>query len=384
MTGASKIVAAMPRSGIREIYDLAHATPDCIHLETGEPDFPTPAHICDAAAEAARAGFTKYTPNAGIPDLREAIAEKVKTRNGVDVTADQVVVTPGGVMAGYSTIAALTDPDDGVLMADPSWPNFRMMAEIQSLEPQYFPTHAAEGFVPRAEHVEPRITGRSKILVLNSPSNPTGALIGAAELEELIELARNHDLWVLADEVYNDLVFGEPMVSAATFDSDGRVVVINSFSKSYSMTGWRVGYAVASPEVTSLITKCQEPNTSCANAPAQKAALAALVGSQDVLIEMRDAYRDRRDRALAILDAAEVPALRPDGAIYLWIDVSGSGSSDVDFAHRLIEEFHVAVVPGTAFGPSCIDHVRISLATAPDLLLAGVERLAAAVNEWAD
>lgn len=383
MTAASRIVSAMPRSGIRKVFDLASRIPDCIHLEAGEPDFPTPAHICDAATDAMRAGFTKYTPNAGIPELREAIAEKVTARNRVPVTAEHVVVTTGAVMAGYSTISALTDPGDGVLVADPSWPNFRMMSDIQSLKTQYFPTFAGEGFVPRAEHVEPCITERSKLLILNSPGNPTGAVIGPGELEELIELARRHDLWVMADEVYDEMVFGEPMTSAGNFNEDGRVVLLYSFSKTYSMTGWRVGYAVADPDVAEPIIKCQEPNTSSVNAPAQKAAIAALEGPQDVVREMRDAYRERRDRSLAILDAAGVPALKPDGAIYLWIDVSGSGLSDVEFTRRLIIERHVAAVPGTEFGPSSRANVRISLATAPDLLFEGVERLAGACSDWA-
>ncbi len=382
MTSASRIVSTMGRSGIREVFDLARQIPDCIHLEAGEPDFPTPPHVCEAATKAMRDGFTKYTPNAGIPELREAIAEKVTLRNQIPVTPEHVIVTTGAVMAGYSTISALTDPGDGVLLADPSWPNFRMMAEIQSLQAQYFPTFADEGFVPRAEHIEPLITDRSKLIVLNSPSNPTGAVIEPADLRELIDLARRYDLWVMADEVYDEMVFGEAMTSAGTFNDDGRVILLYSFSKTYAMTGWRVGYAVAAPDTAGLIVKCQEPNTSSVNAPAQKAAIAALKGPQDVVFEMRDAYRERRDGALAVLDAAGVPTLKPDGAIYLWIDVSGSGLSDVDFTRRLIIDHHVATVPGTAFGPASRANVRISLATAPDLLLEGVDRLAAACSQW--
>ena len=384
MTDMSETVGVMARSGIREIFDLALTIPDCIHLEAGEPNFPTPDHICEAAASAAAAGHTKYTPNAGIPELREAIAHKVSTRNGVPTTSDQVTVTPGGVAAAHGAIKALTDPGDGVLMADPSWPNFRMMADIQSLELQYFPTCAAEGFVPRAEHVEPHITETSKLLILNSPSNPTGAVISGDELSDLVQLARKHDLWIIADEVYDAISYGDPLVSAGTFNDDGRIVLIYSFSKTYAMTGWRCGYSVTEQSVAAMITKCQEPTTSCVNSPTQWAAVAALTGPQDAVEDMRSQYQDRRDRSLEILSAAGVKASRPGGAFYIWIDISTSRLSDIDFARRLATERQVAVVPGTAFGPASGDFVRISLATAPELLFEGVERLGVAVNDWGD
>ncbi|MFV2039062.1 MAG: pyridoxal phosphate-dependent aminotransferase [Acidimicrobiales bacterium] len=382
MIETSETVALMARSGIREIFDLAHTIPDCIHLEAGEPNFPTPAHICEAAAAAAREGHTKYTPNAGIPELREAIAHKVTTRNGVPTTADQVTVTPGGVAAAYSAISALTDPGDGVLIADPSWPNFRMMAEIQSLQPQYFPTYEADAFVPRAENLERCITDSSKVLILNSPSNPTGAVIPGRDLSDLIDVAREHNLWVISDEVYDAIGFGEPQVSAGTFNDDGRVVLLYSFSKSYAMTCWRCGYSVAEPGVAAMITKCQEPTTSCVNSPTQWAAIAALTGSQDAVEEMRLAYQDRRDRSLEILATAGIKTNRPGGAFYIWIDISASGLSGMDFARRLATERKVAIVPGTAFGPGSGDFVRISLATAPDLLFEAVGRLGDAVTDW--
>lgn len=373
----------MARSGIREVFDLALTIPDCIHLETGEPNFDTPAHICEAAHRAALEGHTRYTPNAGISELREAIATKVTTRNGVPTTSDQITVTPGGVMAAHSTMNALTDPGDGVLMPDPSWPNFRMMAEIQGLDIQYFPTHMADGFAARAEHVEPLITDSSRLLILNSPSNPTGAVIGEADLRDLVQLAKDHDLWIMADEVYDAIVFDDGLVSAGTFNDDGRIVLIYSFSKTYAMTGWRCGYSVAEPSIAAMITKCQEPTTSCVNGPTQWAAIAALTGPQDAVTEMRAAYHDRRDRSLEILAGGGVPTTRGGGAFYLWIDVSASGQSDTQFARRLALEHHVAVVPGTAFGPQSHDFVRVSLATAPELLFEGVTRLTTAVNDWA-
>jgi aspartate/methionine/tyrosine aminotransferase len=236
---------------------------------------------------------------------------------------------------------------------------------------------------PRAELVEPLITERSKVLILNSPGNPTGSVTPRAHLQELIELAAERGLWVVSDEVYDELVFeGEVAPSAGAFDDHGCVVTVFSFSKTYAMTGWRVGYAVAPPDVASLIIKAQEPITACVNGPAQMAALAALEGPQRCVALMRDAYRERRDGVVKLLAGAGVPHVEPQGAFYVWTDVSGSGLDGVEFARRLLRESSVAVAPGLAFGPRGNDFVRVSLAASPTELYDGVERLLGAVAEW--
>jgi aspartate/methionine/tyrosine aminotransferase len=372
----------MPRSGIREIFDLAHQIPDAIHLEAGEPSYPTPGHISQAAIDALNEGFTKYTPNAGIPELRRAIAHDVNRRGGFEIIPDQVVVTPGGVAALFTALKALTDPGDSVLLSDPAWPNYRMMLTVLGLDVQDYPLMADDGLIPRPDVMERHITDTSKLLIVNSPSNPTGTVIPAEVLAEIMELARRYDLWVLSDEVYDQLTFDEQAVPMARFDTDSRVITVNSFSKTYAMTGWRVGYAICPPEIAPLVSKIQEPITSCVNGPAQRAAVAALLGPQEIVAEMRTGYRRRRDLVMEILTQAGVPAVRPQGAFYTWVDIARTGMSDREFALKLVKDRHVAVVPGTTFGSRGSTSIRLSLATETDLLTEGVRRLVDALNEW--
>lgn len=375
-------VASLPRSGIRAIYELASGVPDSIHLEVGEPNFSTPAHIVEAAAQAAANGFTKYTPNAGIAPLRDALADKVATRNGIDATPDQVVVTPGAVAGIYSTLAALVDPGDEVLLADPSWPNYALMMQLLGIRAVHFGVRSDTGLVPTAADIEPHISDRTRAIILNSPGNPTGSLIPSPTLVEIVELARRHDLWILSDEVYDEMWFDKPPVATAPLDEDGRVVTFYSFSKTYAMTGWRVGYLVAPRTVATDVIKAQEPITSCVNAPAQMGAIAAVTGPQDCVAEMRSSYKERRDTVVELLEQRGITYVRPTGAFYIMVDVAASGTTGLDFARRLVLEKGVAVVPGDTFGPDSGQFVRVSLATAPDLLLEGCSRLADAVSEW--
>ena len=384
MVRPSRAVESLPRSGIREIMELAWTVGDAIHLEVGEPNFPTPDHIVEAAHRAAVDGFTRYTPNAGIPELREVLSGKVRERNGIDAPPDRIVVTPGAVVGLYSAIAAVGDPGNEILLSDPSWPNYQLMMNLMGIRPVRFPLSAEDSFVPSAARIEPHITDRTKALLLNSPGNPTGATTPREALEELIELACAYDLWVLSDEVYDEIWFDEPSASAGPLDPDGRVITFFSFSKTYAMTGWRVGYLVAPPGLTESIIKAQEPITSCVNAPAQKAAVTAITGPQDIVAEMRKSYHERRDLVIDLLEEEGIPYVRPTGAFYLMVDVSGSGLDDLQFARRLVLERGVATVPGTTFGPDSGAYVRVSLATATDPLLEGVNRLAEAIKTWSD
>ncbi|MGE3619139.1 MAG: pyridoxal phosphate-dependent aminotransferase [Acidimicrobiia bacterium] len=380
---AAATTASVHRSGIRTAFELANATPGTIHLELGEPDFPTPAHVVEAADAAARAGRTGYTSNLGIPELRAALATKLRTRNGIEATADQVVVTHGATQGLLAVLRALVDPGDGVLVPDPGWPNYRSMTEAVHGTVQPYALRPEAGYVPRVADVERALTPRSRVLLLNSPSNPLGSMLDEATLAELVELARAHDLWVVGDECYEDIAFGGPVPVTARFDADERVVSVFSFSKSYAMTGWRVGYVHAPGRLAPLLSGLQEPLVSCVNTPAQHAALAALTGPQDVVARMRDSYRDRRDAALAVLADAGIPALRPAGAFYLWVDVSAAGLPSAEVARDLVVERRVAAVAGEAFGPSGQGALRISLATAVDDLLEGCRRIGERVNELA-
>lgn len=383
MREPSSAIRQMGRSGIREIFDLANTIPDAIHLEMGEPDFPTPTNVVEAAHRAGLAGVTKYTPNAGIRELREALADKISTRNGVEAAADRVVVTPGAIAAIFSSFLALCDPGDQVLIPDPGWPNYAMIATMQRLEAVRYPLRFDRDFRPDMDAIERLITRRTKVILLNSPSNPTGSILEAAELGELFELAADHDLWVISDEVYDQIVFDRSLAPAAAAHGDPeRVVTVWSFSKTYAMTGWRVGYALAPESLASLLIKTQEPTTACVNGPAQMAALEALTGPQSVVAEMVAEYRTRRDAAVGILAGAGIPHAVPSGAFYLWIDVSATGASSADFCRRLLRDAEVAVTPGSAFGPSGEGFVRVSLATEPGLLTEGVGRLATSVEAW--
>jgi aspartate/methionine/tyrosine aminotransferase len=374
-------INALPRSGIREIMDLALTLPDVIRLEIGDPDFTTPGHIIEAAAEAARNGFTHYAPSAGLLDLRRLIAEKVTARNGFDCSADDVVVTTGACGGIHAALVAVLDPGDELLVPDPGWTTYVPMALSVGVTPVPYPLDRGHDFAVDPAAIEERIGPRTRCVVLNSPGNPTGAVATREAVQQVLELAERHDLWVISDECYEDLVFEGEHVSPASLGGHGRVISAFSFSKSYAMTGWRVGYVVAHDGVAPLLARAQEPIVSSASTISQKAAEAALSGPQDSVARFRDAYRRRRDAALAQLDAAGVGYARPGGAFYLMVDVSQAADGPDAFARRLLVEHGVAVVPGTAFGAGGLGMVRVSLAAAHDAIAVGLARLCAALAE---
>jgi aspartate aminotransferase len=259
----------MPVSRIREIMELAWADPEAIHLEVGEPDFPTPEHVVEAAHKAARAGRTRYAPNAGLPELREALADKVTRRNGYEARPDQVVVTQGGIQALYLVLRALLEPGDEVLLPDPAWPNYRMIAHLLGARVLAYPLVAEGGFLPRLEDLERLVTPRTRAILVNSPSNPLGTVVSRELMEGLLAFARQRGLWFISDEVYDEVVYDDVFVSAGSLaDPADRLVSIYSFSKVYAMTGWRVGYLVAPPDLARILTGMQEPIISCVNTPA--------------------------------------------------------------------------------------------------------------------
>jgi aspartate aminotransferase len=372
----SSIASSMPVSRIREIMELAWEDPEVIHLEVGEPDFPTPEHVVEAAYEAARTGHTRYAPNAGIPELREALADKVTRRNGYEAHPDQVVVTQGGIQALYLVLLALLEPGDEVLLPDPAWPNFRMIAHLLGARVLPYPLVSEGDFLPRLEDLERLVTPRTRAILVNTPSNPLGTVVPRELVNSLLEFARRRDLWYISDEVYDEIIFDDAFVSAgAVADASDRLVSVYSFSKVYAMTGWRVGYLVAPPDLAKLLTGMQEPIVSCVNTPAQMAALAAVTGPQDVVRKMRESYRERRDELLEILERGNLSSSQPSGAFYVWTDVSAANIPSMEVARSLIEREHVAVAPGSAFGDLGEGYVRLSLASSREDLLDGASRL---------
>lgn len=380
----SNAIQQVPRSGIRQVFDQAAKYPDCIRLEVGEPSFGTPAHIKQAAVDALAENFTKYTANAGIPELRSAIVDKLRVRNGISVDINDVVVTSGGVAACFTALAAMVNPGDEVLLADPSWPNYVQMTVLLGVKAVHYRLRLENDLIPTVEDIERCITPKTKVLIMNSPGNPTGAVTPLPRLREILELAHRHNLWVISDEVYDEIWFETPPHSLQPLDTQERVVSVFSFSKTYAMTGWRVGYLTGASEIVSHVLRAQEPTTSCVNSPAQRGAVAALLGDQQCVADMRAAYALRARLVTKILDDHGVPYARPTGAFYTMVDISGAKMSDLDFVSRMITERRVAIVPGSAFGPASGNVVRVSLASSENDLQNGVTRLASAISDWSN
>ena len=372
----SRAVQEIPPSGIREVMQRSRSVPDAIHLEVGDPSFDTPPHVVEAAARAARGGWTRYVPSAGIPELREAVAEKLRKHNAVEIEPGAVTVTAGGIGAVHAAMLTVLEPGDEILLPDPAWPNFRMIAGVLHATVRSYPLRAERGFLPEVDDLERVVGPRTRAVLVNSPSNPLGTIVPAERLREIAEFAARHDLWLLSDECYDQITFDDGFASAAAVGDPERVLACYTFSKTYAMTGWRVGYLAGPPAAGPLGDKIQQALASCVNAPAQMAALAALTGPQDVVAEMRETYRERRDAVLALLAEHGTGCVRPAGAFYTWIDVRDRAPSAHRFAMELLAGQSVAVAPGTAFGPAGEGWVRVSLATGTDELLEGVRRLA--------
>jgi aspartate aminotransferase/aminotransferase len=379
----ARAIAAMPRSGIREVMELASRREGVLHLEVGEPDFQTPPHIVEAAARAAADGYTKYTPNRGLPSVVEAICEKLARRNGIAAEPEQVVVTSGAVGAIMGALIALVEPGEEILLPDPGWPNYEMMAAVIGAHTVAYPLEPASGYEPDLERLAD-LAARpgAKAIVVNSPGNPTGAVWSRETVERVVEIGRAHGLYVVSDEVYEEIVFEGEHVSPTTFDEDGRVITVSGVSKTYAMTGWRVGYLAASPEVAGLVAKVQEPLVACAASVSQRAAEAALNGPQDCVVTMRDAYRSRRDVAVAALGEHGLLVSEPRGAFYILADIGRATDDTYAFARALVEEHALAVAPGATFGPAGRGLVRLSLASATEVIEEGIARLATAVEGW--
>ena len=377
-------IRLMRRSGIRQIMDLAAAREDVLHLEVGQPDFATPAHIIEAGCAAARSGYTTYTANKGLPEVRASIAAKLKRVNGIEAAADDIVITAGAVNALMEVLTTLVSPGDTILIPDPGWPNYQMMADVLSARTVHYPLVPEDGFLPdldRLDHLAQE--SGAKVLMINTPGNPTGAVFPREVVEALVELAARHDMYLLSDECYEEIVFDGEHASPASLGGADHVLSVFSMSKTYAMTGWRMGYVTGQRDLIDLVAKVQEPMISCATSIAQKAGQAALDGDQSCVRQMTGTYRDRRDMVVGILREGNLLISVPHGAFYIMADVSRVGDDSYAFARRLITETGVAVAPGETFGPSGAGKVRLSLATATPDLREGAERLVKAVSAWA-
>jgi aspartate aminotransferase len=371
-------VASVPASGIRRIYLLASVLDDVISLGVGEPDVPIAPHIADAARKAWDRDDTNYTDNGGIAPLRAAIVEKLARDNGIHVAADQVWVTVGATQGLHQAMSITLAAGDEVLVPDPGYTTFSMVPRMLDAVPVPYPLSAAHGFMPSIAELEALVTARTRVIVVNSPSNPLGTVFPTELLRELLDFAKRHDLWVISDEVYEYFTWDEPHVSIASLDEDDRVFTAFSLSKTYAMTGIRVGYLVTPAGLAQTMRSVQEASISCVNTPAQYAAIAAISGSQQALVDARLHYRDNLAAVTALLEKRGIPYLQPRGTFYLWVDVSHVSGGDVAaWAERFLLEQRVAIAPGSAFGRSGEGWIRVCVAATRGDLLEGVGRIPA-------
>jgi aspartate aminotransferase len=376
--------SAYRRSTIRQVFDAAADRDDLIRLEIGEPDFDTPDHVIRAAAEAAALGATHYPPTGGVPSLRAALAERLRTLHGYQPSPADIVVTAGGLPAIFGLFTCLLSPGDEALIPSPGFPNMNEMVRILGAVPVFYTMSAESGYLPDPDSLSGLMGSRTRVLFINTPANPTGAVYPAELMRALVDLARRRDIWLISDEVYDGLVLDADVKhhAAAPFDTSGHVLSVYSFSKVYAMTGWRLGYCVVPPVVAERM-RTLELHGTYASSIAQAAGEAALRGPAEPFEAMRLAYRARRDVACEAAAELGLRAARPQGAMYLFIDVSQAGMKSMDFTLRLLDEHGVAVAPGSVFGPAGEGSVRVSLAAPEAAILAGIERIATAIRRWA-
>jgi len=349
---------------------------DVCGFGAGEPDSDTPEHIKRAAIEALEAGFTKYTPNAGIPELRQAIADKLAADNGLNYRAGQIVVSNGAKHACYNAILATCQPGDEVIIPAPYWVSYPDMVRLVGAEPVIVPTSERNAWKMRPEDFENAMTPRTKMLIMNSPGNPTGSVYTREELEAIVNVAAEEDIYVLSDEIYEKLVYDDAKhvsIGSLSKEAYDLTITVNGFSKSYAMTGWRLGYLAAPDAVSRAVDSIQSHTSSNPCSFSQYGALAALKGDQQPLADMREEFEMRRNYMFdRISKISNVTAIKPQGAFYILVNISQLGLTSQNFADRLLSKANVAVVPGAAFGDDRT--VRFSYATSLDVIKKGLDR----------
>ena len=380
----SRKVSALPASGIRRMFDLAAGYENVINLCIGEPDFDTPEHIIEAGCYALHHGYTKYVANAGLPELREAVAAKMERVNRIPCRTENVMITNGAGQSLMSVIQCVTEPGDEVIVPDPGFPNYLGYMSLARVTPVPAAAKEENEFRLQAEDIEAHITEKTSAIIINSPCNPTGAVMDREELIRIGELAEKYNLNIISDEPYETILYdGRELFSLASVERfRNRVVTVNSFSKSYAMTGWRVGYTVGPAELIRAMTLLQESLTSSVNAAAQYAAAVALDSDQTATVQMKDVYEKRRNTLVKGLnDIRGMSCIRPGGAFYAFVNIKETGMTSMELAQRLIEKCQVVTTPGSAFGNAGEGYIRISYASATEVLQEAVERMKKELGE---
>jgi aspartate/methionine/tyrosine aminotransferase len=352
---------------------------DVVHLEIGEPDFDTPAHVVEAGVKALRDGETHYTPAAGIPALREAIAVTVAESRGIGVDPDQVVVTPGGKPIMFYTILALAGPGDEVIYPDPGFPIYGSVVNFTGATPKPLPLREERGFRFDIDELRGMVSERTKLVIINSPGNPTGGVLGDQELSELAQLAEQFSFYIMSDEIYREITYvSQPVASITSYPGMAeRTVILDGFSKTYAMTGWRLGYGVMPQPLAAAVTRLAINCNSCVPGFTQLAGVAALTGPQEPVREMVREFRRRRDAIVAGLnEIPDVRCLTPEGAFYVFPNVSAYGDGVADY---LLQEAGVALLDGAGFGAQGRGYMRISYANSLENIEKALDRIADAL-----
>lgn len=366
-----------PHSVIREMFAMQTGLEDVVSFALGEPDFAAPQHVIDATVASLQRGETHYTPNAGIPALRKAVSESYQKR-GLDYKPSEILIGQGAISLLNLACTAILDIGDEVLLPDPGWANYKGLMMQVGAVPVPVKVYEKNGFMYDLDDLRAAITPKTKVILINSPSNPTGGVASAENLRQIADLAKEKDLYILTDEIYRELLWDdEPYTSIASFPGmKERTVIVDGFSKTYAMTGLRVGYAAAPEEVIVIMTKLLENVLSSVNEGVQWGGVAALTGSQACVEEMKAHYRRRRELVVEGLNAIDkVSCLAPKGAFYAFANISKTGLSARDFAIRLLQEKHTVVVPGTGFGEGGEGFVRLSYATSEENIREGLKRI---------
>lgn len=350
---------------------LAAGGLDIIDMGVGEPDFDTPKHIVEAGCSSIKMGETRYAPTAGIPELRRAIAEKLCRENSLHTTADDVIVTPGAKMAVFAAMQALLQEGDECLLIGPSWVSYEPCAAFAGASVAW--GKVDDNFMPL--DLAENINSKTRLIIVNSPSNPTGSVFDRKVLGEISDLAADHNLFVISDEIYEKIIYGHEHISIGSMPGmEDKTVTINGFSKAYAMTGWRLGYLTGPKEIMKWVTRLLSHSVSQATTFVQRAGVAAMQGPQDEVISMVAEFKARRDMLVNGLKDLGIPCSVPGGAFYVFPDVSHLGGGDA-FTDRLLKDGLIAATPGSAFGPGGVNYVRLSYATSLSRIEQALERI---------
>lgn len=354
-----------------------------ISFGAGEPDFDTPIHIKKAAIKAINDGFTKYTPSTGTPELKQAIVEKFKKDNNLHYEPNQIIVSNGAKHSLYSILQVICDKDDEVIIPLPYWVSYPQMVKVAQGKPVFIKTSEKTKFKITPEQFEKAIKKKTKAIIVNSPSNPTGCVYTKDELKRIADIAADYGIFVISDEIYEKLIYGNSEhISIASLNDKmySLTFTVNGLSKAFSMTGWRIGYFAGPQEVVSKISNLQDHSTSCPNSIAQAAALAALTASDECILKMKKEFIARRDYIVDRINAIKnLSVIKPEGAFYVFANISKTRLHSLKFAQKLLDEVQVAVIPGVSFGND--NYIRLSFATSIEQMEQGLDRIDKWVNQ---